>query len=200
MVPDVLPGFFTDEPAMHPGNGGTTGGWLQLPYTPDLFESFRSRFGYDLRDRFSDMLADSETSRRTRCHYWLWVAERFGEAFGGQLRSWCDAQGVSLTGHCLGEEPLVSNAFFTGDLWEVMKHFTIPGIDMLRNADGYNGVPEFEEALSDWHRDPRGNHLTCKLVHAITRHAGGRDMMCEAYGISDWGMNDSTEKRSVLAD
>ena len=164
-------------------------GWLQLPYTDDLFESFRARYGYELRERLADLLTDSEGARRTRCHYWRWVAERFGEAFGGQVRAWCDSHSVVLTGHCLWEEPLLGHMIFSGDLWEALRHFTIPGIDMLRNADGFQGSYRFEDPRGSWHQDRRGNHLTCKVVHAVARHSGGHEMMSEAYGICDWGMN-----------
>ena len=184
--PEVLPGFFTDEPGMHAGRGTTEAGWLQLPYTDDLFESFRTRYGYDLRERLKDMFLDSETSRQTRCHYWRWVAERFGEAYGGQLRTWCDTHGVSLTGHCLGEESLLGHVCFSGDLWEAMRRFTIPGIDLLANADGFT-FPYRVGFYSS--KEKRGFHLTCKTVHSIVRHSGGREMMSEAYGVCDWGMN-----------
>ncbi len=184
--PEVLPGFFTDEPGMYARWGAKDTGWLQLPYTDDLFESFRAQYGYDLRDRLEDMLVDSETARRTRCHYWRWIAERFGEAYGRQTRAWCDAHRVLLTGHGLGEEALLWHVSFSGDLWEILRHFTIPGIDMLANAEGFN----FPYRIAFYPpEEKRGFHLTCKFVHSVARHSGTREMMSEAYGVCDWGMN-----------
>lgn len=184
--PEVLPGFFTDEPGMYAGFWSADKTWFQLPYTEGLFEDFQARYGYDLRERLGDMLADSATARRTRCHFWRWVAERFGEAYSGQIRAWCDAHGVSLTGHGLGEESLSYHVSFSADLWEALRHLSIPGIDMLANADGFN----FPYRVAFYSRgERRGFHLTCKLVHSIVRHSGGREMMSEAYGVCDWGMN-----------
>ena len=193
MFPETIPGFFTDEPGFaHPGLPRGTGGWLALPYTGDLFASFQQRYGYDLRDRLGDLLADTPTAPQTRCHYWRWVAERYGEAYAAPIRRWCDEHGVAFTGHCLGEEVLSLHVRMEGDLWEAMKHYTIPGIDMLANADGYT----YPEQMSFYgNLDRRAFHLTCKCVHAICRHTGAREMMSEAYGVCDWGINLQRQKR-----
>jgi len=188
-MPDVIPGFFTDEP------GPMTRmdrGWVGLPFARDLFDDFEARYGYDLRERLADLLADSPSAPQTRCQYWRLVAERFGDAYGRQQREWCDAQGIALTGHCLGEESLVTHVRMGGDLWEAMRHFTIPGIDLLGNADGYT-YPDHVAFYGPI--DPRAFHLTLKYVHAIVRHSGAREMMSEAYGVSDWGMNLARQKR-----
>ena len=188
--PDTIPGFFTDEPAMH--GGVADGGALLVPYTDDLFDAFEARYGYDLRQRLDDLATDSPTARRTRCHYWRWVAERFGEAYGAQQRAWCDAHGVALTGHALGEEFLHNQVCHNGDVWELLRHFTIPGIDMLANADGFT-YPHRIGFYGD--TDRRAFHLTCKLVHAVVRHCGGREMLSEAFGVCDWGTTLFRQKR-----
>ena len=181
--PDTLPGFFTDEPGLH---ASATTGWARFPYTSDLFDAFETRYGYDLRDRLADMVVDSPGAGRTRCHYWRLVAERFGLAYGKQQREWCDARGVALTGHCLAEETLSGHVRTNGDLWEILRHFAIPGIDMLANADGFN----FPYRVGFYSvKDRRGFHLTCKTVHGVVRHTGAREMLSEAYGVCDWGMN-----------
>jgi len=187
----TIPGFFTDEPGPMAREAG---GWVGFPYTTDLFESFRARYGYDLADHLSDLLTDGPNASRTRCHYWRWVAERFGEAYGGSIRAWGDAHGVAMTGHCLGEETLGTHVRMSGDLWEPLKHFSIPGIDMLSNADGYT-YPEGTAFYGPI--DRRAFHLTCKYVHGVVRHTGGREMMSEAYGVCDWGLTLARQKRGL---
>ena len=187
--PDSMPGFFTDEPGFHTH---ARDGWTGLPFTRGLFDAFRGRYGYDLRDRLPDLVADGPEAARTRCHYWRLVAERFGEAYGGQIRAWCDAHGLALTGHGLGEEMLVQHVGMSGDLWEILRHFTIPGIDLLANADGFT-YPYGEGFYPS--RDRRGFHLTCKFGHGVVRHSGGREMMSEAYGVCDWGLTPFRQKR-----
>ena len=183
MFPETLPGFFTDEPGLH---AIFAEDWSRLPYTDDLFDAFLARYGYDLRDCLIDLVQDTPTARRTRCHYWRWVAERFGRAYGEQQRDWCQERGVALTGHALAEESLSGHVRCSADLWEMLRPFTIPGIDLLANADGFN-FPYRVGLYSS--KERRGFHLTCKIVHGVVRHSGGREMMSEAYGVCDWGMN-----------
>jgi hypothetical protein len=187
--PETIPGFFTDEPGAHTR---AAGGWIGLPYASDLFADFEARYGYDLRERLLDLLVDSPEARRTRCHYWRRAAESFGEAYSAQQRAWCEAHGVALTGHCLGEDSLLTHVRMSGDLWEALKHFTIPGIDVLANADGFT----YPERMSFYGPiDRRAFHLTCKYVHGVVRHSGAREMLSEAYGVCDWGMNLFRQKR-----
>ena len=189
MFPDTIPGFFTDEPAFH---CRYSEGWTGLPFTADLFDGFSDEYGYDLRERLADLLVGGPGAARTRCHFWSWLAKRFGEAYGHQQRRWCDEHGVALTGHALGEETLIGHVSFYGDIWEVLKHFTIPGIDLLHNADGFT-YPYKGDFYGS--RDRRSFHLTCKFVHGVVIHSGGREMMSEAYGVCDWGMNLFRQKR-----
>ena len=190
MFPQTIPGFFTDEPGFH--HPGLVDGWLALPYTDNLFEDFQHRYGYDLRERLGELIHGGPTAQRTRCHYWRLVSERYAEAYPGQMRKWCDDHGVALTGHCLGEEGLAQHVRMEGDLWEALKHYTIPGIDVLANADGFT-YPDRMSFYGDI--DRRAFHLTCKYVHAVARHTGSREMMSEAYGVCDWGMNLFRQKR-----
>ena len=190
MFPNTIPGFFTDEPGFY--SPRTTEGWVGLPYTEDLFDDFEQRHGHDLRDRLSELLGDGPTAQQTRCRYWRLVSERYSEAYGGQIRQWCDEHGVALTGHCLGEEGIAAHVRMSGDLWEALKHYAIPGIDMLANADGFT-YPYRMSFYGDI--DRRALHLTCKYVHGVVRHTGGREMLSEAYGVCDWGLNLMRQKR-----
>jgi hypothetical protein len=187
--PAIIPGFFTDEPGCY---GFFFSDRIGVPFTADLPADFRARFGYDLMERLGDLLGPSPTAAQTRCHYWRWIGERFGQAFAGTLRAWCDAHGVALTGHLLGEEALGYQVVTSGDVWEALRNFTIPGIDMLGNADGFT-YPDRVAFYGAF--DRRAFHLTCKLAHAVVRHSGGREMMSEAYGVCDWGQTLKRQRR-----
>ncbi|MGD9496548.1 MAG: hypothetical protein AB7Y46_09575 [Armatimonadota bacterium] len=190
MFGHTIPGFFTDEPGFyHPR---LVAGWLPMPFTEGLFQAFEARWGYDLRERLGELILDGPTAQRTRCHYWRLVSERYSEAYGGTIRRWCDEHRVALTGHCLGEEGLALHVRMSGDLWEALRHYTVPGIDMLANADGFT-YPERMSFYGQVHR--RAFHLTCKYVHGVCRHTGAREMLSEAYGVCDWGMNLFRQKR-----
>lgn len=188
-APVTMPGFFTDEPGPHVRAGD---GWVGFGYAEGFFEAFQRRYGYDVRDYLPDLLVSSSTARRTRCHFWRLLAETWGDAYAGLQRQWCDERGLVLTGHCLGEDSLVTHIRMSGDLWEPLKHFTIPGIDVLSNADGYTH-PDRSSLYGDI--DRRAFHLTCKYVHGVCRQVGVKEMFSEAYGVCDWGMNLFRQKR-----
>lgn len=105
-MPHTMPGFFTDEPCLQE----------MLPYTSDLFEAFRKRYGYDLEPRLHELLLDVGEFRRTRYDYWRLVSERFGEAYHRQIRQWCDEHGLVYTGHLSGEETLYWALRWNGDI------------------------------------------------------------------------------------
>lgn len=187
----TIPGFFTDEPGFyHPR---LVAGWLPLPYTEGLFDDFAARYGYDLRQHLGELIHDGPAAQRTRCHYWRLVSERYSEAYGHTIRKWCDEHGVALTGHCLGEEGLALHIRMSGDLWEALRHYTVPGIDMLGNADGFTMRTTFYGMRNE--RNIRAFHLTCKYVHGVCRHTGAREMLSEAYGVCDWGLSLMQQKR-----
>jgi len=187
---DTIPGFFTDEPGFaHPR---LVAGWLPLPYTDGLFEAFEERYGYDLQQRINELIIDGPTSERTRCHYWRLVSELFAAGFAGPIRRWCDEHDVALTGHLNGEEGLALQVRMNGDMWEALKNFTIPGIDLLGNPDGFTYPYRMGYR---GHADRRAFHLTCKYVHSVCRHTGSREMLSEAYGVCDWGLNMFRQKR-----
>lgn len=188
-APDTMPGFFTDEPGCHVRAGD---GWVGFGYADGFFEAFLSRYGYDVRDYLQDLLVSSPTARRTRCHFWQLLSQTWGDAYAGLQRQWCDEHGLILTGHCLGEDSLVTHVRMSGDLWEPLKHFTIPGIDMLSNADAYTH-PDRGSLYGNI--DRRAFHLTCKYVHGVCRQVGVKEMFSEAYGVCDWGMNLFRQKR-----
>jgi len=174
-MPEVLPGFFTDEPGIYES----------LPFTGDLFEAFRERYGYDLQPRLHELLLDVGDFRRTRYDYWRLTSERVGEAYHLQIRKWCDDHGVHYTGHLPGEETLWEVLRYNGDIWEASRWMSIPGIDMLANMTGYGGGQPhmFYQGV-----DTRLFHVTPKLIASTCRFTGAKRMLSEAFGVSTFGL------------
>lgn len=187
--PETVPGYFTDEPrAIYTPHGEAAA----LPYTPDLFPDFQARYGYDLRERLHQMLLNVGDYRRVRRDFWQWLADRFGTSFSAQLAGWCERHGVALTGHLVGEEYLTWHVSGVGDFYAALSPFQIPGIDLLENADGYTyrfGSPFYRTFDTEPRGDKRKFHVDVKWPHGIVRHAGRREMMSEAFGVQDWGLN-----------
>jgi len=189
--PDTVPGYFTDEPrAIYTPHGEA----VALPYTRDLFTAFQAARGYDLRSRLHLMQLNQGDYRRVRWDFWSWIAERFRSSFSGQLAAWCEAHRVALTGHLVGEEYLTWQVSGVGDFFEALAPFQVPGIDLLENADGYtyqfqSPFYRTEPADAPVGGDRRAFHVDVKWPHGIVRHAGRREMMSEAFGVQDWGLN-----------
>ena len=55
-------------------------------------------------------------------------AELYTENFFGRIAAWCEAHGISMSGHVDQEEPR-NPVGVQGDLMKIFKHQHIPGID-----------------------------------------------------------------------
>jgi len=187
--PETVPGYFTDEPrAIYTPHGEAAA----LPYTPDLFPDFQAQYGYDLRERLPQMVLNVGDYRQVRRDFWGWLADRFGTSFSAQLAGWCERHGVALTGHLVGEEYLTWHVSGVGDFYTALSPFQVPGIDLLENADGYTYRFEslfYRTSDAEPWGDKRKFHVDVKWPHGIVRHAGRREMMSEAFGVQDWGLN-----------
>jgi hypothetical protein len=66
------------------------------------------------------------------------------------------------------EESLVSQAEALGEAMRCYRSFTLPGIDMLRDAKEYT---------------------TVKQAQSVVRQMGKQGLMCEIYGVTDWNFD-----------
>lgn len=121
--------IFTDEPKFQD----------TFPFTPGIFEDFHAQFGYDLRPRlgmlFEDPASDDETAA-VRLNYRQWCADRFERAWLEPVAQWCQKHGLCLVGHISPEDDPIQQAGCVGNLLPLMRHFAIPGIDLIIPAVG----------------------------------------------------------------
>lgn len=167
----LVPSIFTDEPAMseliclHTAAGTDCDALLH--WTPDLPESFKAAFGYDLVARLPEVLWQSAGNipSQVRWHYHDHTAERFAAAFADQYGAYCEKNGLFLTGHVLNEDYLQSQTYAVGEAMRSYRSFGIPGIDMLDNALHFT---------------------TAKQTQSAVRQYGREAMMSELYGCTGW--------------
>ncbi len=81
---------FADEPLVCEGG---------LPMSAHLRRVFKRNRGYDLIPYLADLYTESDTSTQTRFDYWLTVHELFVAAYLKPIHDWCEAHGLSFTGH-----------------------------------------------------------------------------------------------------
>ena len=129
----TIPGIFTDEAKPFGG----------APFTADLFESFRSQFGYDLAEHLPRLFRDPghEEDERVRLDYRQWIRDRFLEAFVRPYRQWCEKQGLTLVGHFSPEDDPIEETASLSAVMPIMKAMGWPGCDVIIPAVGDDRHP-----------------------------------------------------------
>jgi len=141
--------IFTDEAKPH-----ATYSW-----TPGIFESFQSRYGYDLRPQLEHLFSPRESrpsdtpanlrfmqgqspeGMRVRLDYREWIAERFDEVWLKPVAEWSSKHGLALIGHLSPEEDPVSQSASIGNLFPLQKRLALPGFDLIIPAVGDKDHP-----------------------------------------------------------
>ncbi len=123
--------IFTDEAKPHSPHA----------WTPGLFESFETRYGYDLRPHLESLFTTgaSPEAMRVRLDYREWVIRRFDESWARPLAEWSEKHGLALIGHFSPEEDPVSQSAMVGNLFPLQKRLTLPGFDLIVPAIGDRG-------------------------------------------------------------
>ena len=106
----TVPGIFTDDITIKWDLYGCKTD--ALPWTGRLAELFRARFGYDIRDRLSDLFFDTEGATATRADYFALINELFAENFVGRMAAFCEKNRLMQTGHLMGNEGIYSDVLY----------------------------------------------------------------------------------------
>jgi hypothetical protein len=91
----TVPGIFTDEPNLEAAMGPGT----VLRWTPDLWETFSSRWGYDLKVNLPSLLYEVGDWKRIRHNYYELILEMFLDRWAKPWSKYCQKNGLAWTGH-----------------------------------------------------------------------------------------------------
>jgi len=178
---NTLPGIFTDEPNLEAAMPRGT----MLRWTPDLWEAFQQRRGYDLKTNLPSLIEETGDWKKVRHDYYELVLELFVERWAKPWSAYCDEKGLQWTGHYWEHgwpEPthgFDEAAFY---IWHQM-----PGVDMLGNRLDTAGLGgQF------------GNDRAIRELRSAANQAGRKRTLSETYGGGGWEMSFETQKR--LAD
>ena len=167
----IVPGFYTDEPAMHYYHMGLDN--FVIPWTTKMFKIFRQRRGYDLKPYLPALYTSmGEITSKIRYDFWRTLTEQYSESYYKQIRDWCDENGVLFTGHLLGEEWLRVHARCEGNIFKHLKHFHITGVDHLYPKIGTESEPD--------------QHVALKLASSAAHYYGSTRLLCESMGGTYW--------------
>ena len=169
-----IKGIFTDEPhrgAVMCSFGVTNEANSAVPYTPKLFEEFKARFGYDLKDNLPELFLQKDGVKVSpvKWHYMELTQQLFNENYMIPVQEWCRKHNLKLTGHVLHEDSLTTQACMLGSVMRVYEYMDIPGIDVLGEYRRVYWVPV--------------------QLRSIARQLGIKEMMSELYGCTGWQMS-----------
>lgn len=176
----TLPGIFTDEPNLEAVMTRNT----MLRWTPDLWDAFQQRWGYDLKVNLPSLVEEVGDWKKVRHDYYELVLELFLERWAKPWHAYCEQKGLKWTGHYWEHgwpEPthgFDEAAFY---IWHQQ-----PGVDMLGN-----------ELIKDGLGGQFGNDRAVRELRSAANQAGWVRTLSETYGGGGWDMTFETQKRLI---
>jgi len=174
-------GIFTDEPNLESAmDRGTLFRW-----TPDLWDAFQERWGYDLRINLPSLVYETGDWRKVRHDYYELILELFVDRWAKPWYHYCEEKGLEWTGHYWEHGwPFPTHGFDEAAfyIWHQQ-----PGIDMLGGEIEPLGMGgQF------------GNTRAVRELASAANQGGHLRTLSETYGGGGWEMDFSAYKR--LAD
>lgn len=127
-----------------------------VSWNAEIPAKFQAMHGYDLMPQLPRLFAgDDLESRRVRTHFHRTVAELLRTNFAGQIREWCEARGVSSSGHFLHDEYPSLHVPCYGDLLLFAAEFDVPAMDIgIPNRDRFDSFhyeqARFCSSIAEW--------------------------------------------------
>jgi hypothetical protein len=160
-----MPGWFTDEP-----NIQTTGG---IRWTPDLFDVFLKRWGYDLKSNLPSLFEEVGDWKMVRHNYQQTLLQLFIDRWAKPCFEYCEEKNLQFTGHYWEHGwPDVGHG---GDNMAMYAWHQTPAIDMLFNQ--FNEVSPQAQF---------GNIRSVKELSSVANQMGYRRTLSETYGGGGW--------------
>ncbi len=176
----TMPGIFTDEPNIR----ATGGPGLLVRWTPDLWDVFQQRWGYDLRPNLLSLIDESGDWKKVRHDYYEILLELFVDRWAEPWSKYCEEKGLKWTGHYWEHgwpnptEVIDEPAFY-------IRHQQ-PGVDMLGNRLDTAGLGgQF------------GNDRAVRELRSAANQAGRQRTLSETYGGGGYEMDFKNFKRLV---
>jgi len=177
---NTLSGIFTDEPNLE--SALSHGSFMR--WTPDLWEAFQERWGYDLRTVLPSLIEETGDWRKVRHDYYELILELFIERWAIPWNKYCEEHNLKWTGHYWEHGwPQPTDGFDEAAfyIWHQQ-----PGVDMLGNS-------LVEEGLGGQF----GNDRAIRELRSAANQAGRIRTLSETYGGGGWEMNFEEQKRLV---
>jgi hypothetical protein len=174
----TVPGSFQDE-----CNVLTVWDPPVMPYTPALFDAFKAKWGYDLKNKLPEIFLDTLDYKTVRHNYYSVLLDLFINNWSVPYYDYCKANNLAFTGHYWEHEwPKPASP---PDNMAMAIYTSIPGIDLLMNNWGNGPGAQF------------GNDRAVKEVRSIANQLGKKRILSETYGAGGWELSFADQKRIV---
>lgn len=172
----TVAGIFTDEPHIRPpGPAGS------IRWTPDLFEQFERRRGYDLRPFLPSLVDPVGDWQKVRHDYYTVLLDLFIERWAKPWNKYCAEHNLKWTGHYW--EHSWPNLLHGPDSMAMYAFHQTPAIDMLFNQFSEGPNAQF------------GNVRSVKELASVANQMGYRRTLSETYGGAGWEITYEDMKR-----
>jgi hypothetical protein len=162
--------IWVDEPLLR----AYTAPSCSLPWTNDLPEIFKKKWGYSVLENLSSLFSDEGDFIKIRHHFWRTVVERFNQSYFQQVFEWCNKHNIKFSGHLMGEDTLYSQICWSGAIMPHYEFMQLPGIDHLTyNLNWPSGDPFI---------------LTPKQCSSVAHQLNKEEVLGEMYGICPQGL------------
>jgi hypothetical protein len=176
----TLPGIFTDEPNLEAALGSKA----DLRWTPDLFDEFQKRWGYDLRINLPSLVDETGNWKKVRHDYYTVLLEMFIDRWAKPYSKYCEDNHLAWTGHYWEHgwpkptDGMDESAFYI--------YHQQPAVDMLGNTYTPGGLGgQF------------GNTRALRELHSAANQGGHNRTLSETYGGAGWEISFANLKRLV---
>ncbi|TZF81481.1 hypothetical protein FW774_18140 [Pedobacter sp. BS3] len=174
----TVPGVFSDEPTI------VNEGKDCIRWTPDLFSTFKQKWGYDLQPNLPSLFEETGDWKRVRHNYFQTLLQLFIDRWSKPMHQYMEQHNLTWTGHYW--EHGWPSPYHGPDNMAMYAWHQMPGIDMLFNQFNEEKPVQF------------GNIRAVKELGSVANQLGKKRTLSETYGGSGWELTFKDMKR--LAD
>ncbi len=172
----TVSGIFTDEPNIRTAYGSNL-----ICYTPALFDAFKKKWGYELKEKMALLFEETGNWKQVRHNYYSTLLDLMVENWAKPVFEYCEKNNLPMTGHYWEHDwPMPRNV---PDNMALASYQQVPGIDLLMNQ---------------WSRSPYaqfGNSRFAKEIGSVANQMGRNRTLSETYGASGWDLTFNDMKR-----
>ncbi len=172
----TIPGVFSDEPSIIIEKAES------VRWTPDLFETFRKKWGYSLEENLPSLFEETGDWKKVRHNHYQVLLELFVERWSKPMHRFMEKNNLKWTGHYW--EHGWPDSYHCPDNMAMYAWHEQPGIDMLFN--------QFNEESPN---AQFGNIRSVRELASVANQLNKTRTLSETYGGSGWDVRFKDLKR-----